>query len=92
MGEHIHMPSTVYLQNVRGLATLQSACYVRDMTRRKPQFRMSVSAYNAALYFLARPKQYPLTDAERANHFDRVLHPAHTNMKRPGAGSSGAVS
>jgi len=43
----------------------------RSRFRRKPQSRFSVAAYNAALHFLARPKQCRLTDAEGA---DPVLH------------------
>lgn len=43
------------------------AMSLRPRPRRKPQSRTSVSAYNAALHFLARPKQYPLTEAERAD-------------------------
>jgi hypothetical protein len=35
--------------------------------RPKAQPRTSVSAHNAALHFLARPKQYALSDAERAD-------------------------
>jgi hypothetical protein len=40
---------------------------LRPRSRRKPQSRTSVTAYNAALHFLARPKQYRLSDAERAD-------------------------
>ena len=40
---------------------------VRPRTRPKPQPRVSKFAHDAALHFLARPKQYPLTDAERAD-------------------------
>jgi hypothetical protein len=36
-------------------------------SRRKPQSRTSVTAYNAALCFLARPEHCRLSDAERAN-------------------------
>jgi hypothetical protein len=39
---------------------------LRPRPRRKPS-RTSISAYNVALHFLARPKQYPLSDAERAD-------------------------
>jgi hypothetical protein len=42
---------------------------LRFRPRRKPQSRASVSAYNAVLHLLARPKQYLLTDAERADLF-----------------------
>ena len=40
---------------------------LRTRTRPKPQPRVSKFAHDAALHFLARPKQYPLTDAERAD-------------------------
>ena len=40
---------------------------VRPRLRRKPQSRTSVSAHNAALHFLARPKQYPLSESERTD-------------------------
>ena len=40
---------------------------VRPRTRPKPQPRVSKPAHDAALHFLARPKQYPLTEAERAD-------------------------
>jgi hypothetical protein len=33
----------------------------------KPKPRVSKPAHDAALHFLARPKQYPLTAAERAD-------------------------
>jgi hypothetical protein len=39
----------------------------RPRTRPKPKPRVSKPAHDAALHFLARPKQYPLTDAERAD-------------------------
>jgi hypothetical protein len=39
---------------------------LRPRTRPKPKPRVSKPAHDAALHFLARPKQYPLTDAERA--------------------------
>ena len=40
---------------------------LRTRTRPKPQPRVSKFAHDAALHFLARPKQYPLIDAERAD-------------------------
>jgi hypothetical protein len=40
---------------------------LRARTRPKPQPRVSKFAHDAALHFLARPKQYPLTDAQRAD-------------------------
>jgi hypothetical protein len=40
---------------------------LRVRPRRKPQPRVSKFAHDAALHFLARPAQYRLTDAERAN-------------------------
>src|SRR5215471_13698612 len=39
----------------------------RPRTRPKPKPRVSKPAHDAALHFLARPKQYTLTDAERAD-------------------------
>jgi len=41
--------------------------FVRPRTRPMPKPRVSKPAHDAALHFLARPKQYPLTDAERAD-------------------------
>jgi len=38
----------------------------RPRTRPKPKPRVGKPARDAAFHFLARPKQYPLTDAERA--------------------------
>ena len=52
---------------MRGLATFQSARYVRDMTRRKPQFRTSVSAFIAAL-----PRAAEAVSADRAERADLI--------------------
>jgi hypothetical protein len=41
---------------------------LRPLTRPKLKPRVGKPAYDAALHFLARPKQYPLTEAR-----DRVL-------------------
>jgi hypothetical protein len=40
---------------------------LRSRPRRKPQPQTTVAAHNAALHFLARPKQYPLNEAEWAD-------------------------
>jgi hypothetical protein len=40
---------------------------LRPCTRPKTKPRVSIPAHDAALHFLARPKQYSLTDAERAD-------------------------
>ena len=40
---------------------------LRPRTRPKPKPRVCKPAHDVALHFLARPKQYPLTDAERAD-------------------------
>src|SRR5215831_16495552 len=50
----------------------RSRAYVRCMSLRprsrpKPQPRVSKPAHDAALHFLGRPKQYPLTENERAD-------------------------
>ena len=46
---------------------ISRAMSLRPRSRRKPQSQTSVTAYNAALCFLARPKHCRLSDAERAN-------------------------
>jgi hypothetical protein len=40
---------------------------LRMRTSPKPQPRVTKFAHDTALHFLARPKQCPLTDAERAD-------------------------
>jgi hypothetical protein len=40
---------------------------LRPRTRPKPKPRVGKPAQDAALHFLARPKQYPLTEAQRAD-------------------------
>jgi hypothetical protein len=40
---------------------------LRPRIRPKPKPRVGKPAHDAALHFLARPKQYPLTEAERAD-------------------------
>ena len=40
---------------------------LRTRTRPKPQPRVSKFAHDAAPHFLARPKQYPLSESERTD-------------------------
>jgi len=69
--------------------------YVSDMvlrprTRRKLQSRTSVSAYNAALHFLARPKQYRLTDEGFAGQHDHAARPARDRVDARALSAVGA--
>jgi hypothetical protein len=60
---------------------------LRPRPRPKPQPRVSKPAYESALHFLARPKQYPLTDAERADLIQVVegcIKPARPRGARRG--------
>jgi len=61
---------------------------------RQKQQDVGKFAHDAALHFLARPKQYPLTDPEGALTWSRSSRASqvHTTTKRPGAGSSGCAS
>jgi hypothetical protein len=59
-------PPVAGLSFGRGFA-ISGHMVLRSRPRRKAQPRTSLSAHNAALHFLARPKQYPLTEAERAD-------------------------
>ena len=53
-----------------------SPCMVlHPRTRPKPKPRISKAAHDAALHCLARPKQYRLSDAERANLIQVVEGP-----------------
>jgi hypothetical protein len=54
---------------------------LRLRTRPKPQSRVSKPAHDAALHFLARPKQYALTEAERVDLIQVVE--GYTNPARP---------
>src|SRR5215471_1041607 len=66
----------------------------RPRTRPKPKPRVSKPAHDATLHFLARPKQYPLTDAERADLIQVVegYTKSARPRGRPGAGSNGCAS
>jgi hypothetical protein len=65
---------------------ISRAISLRPRPRPKLKPRVSKPAHDAALHFLARPKQYPLTDAERADLIQVVEgYTSPTTAKRPGA-------
>ena len=59
---------------------------LRARTRPKPQPRVSKFAHDAALHFLARPKQYRLSDAERVDliRLSRAIRAHMTTAARRG--------
>ena len=92
VGQHETGPAWL---SCRGLFFARSiaisrATSLRPLTRLKPKPRVGKPAHDAALHFLARPKQYPLTDAERADLVQAVrATQARTIMTLPGEGLNG---
>jgi hypothetical protein len=69
IGQHETLPRWLFVAGLffaRSIA-ISRAMSLRPRTRPKPNPRVSKPAHDAALDFLARPKQYPLADAQRAD-------------------------